>query len=162
MNLKRILKILKKNTSLKAKRDCWKENYYIKCDIFGKSIIACDGENKTFQEYTFKEDDVFAKDWKVIGDVFLTKKEKEYLKQIIKPFKHRVEYIEKRRKDTSPCSSWPFVQDEFIVIYVRRDKKLEGYTDTTDEIKLPLFPKSTKFFGMDLDKKYTLRDLKIW
>lgn len=160
MKLKRMLKILKKNNSLKGKRDCWKDNSYISR---GTSVpMKHNGSNGSWEECIFKEEDVLAKDWKIIGEGFLTKKEKEYIKQVIKPFKHRVEYIEKRRKETSGYDSWSYEQDQYIVIYVRRDKKLEGYTDTTDKIKLPLFPKNTKFFGMDLEKRYTLHDLKIF
>ena len=65
--------------------------------------------------------------------------EKEYLYNIVKPFKNKVEYIVKHQEGAN----------EYISIVVR------------EEIStfLPNFKKGTMYKGMELDRKYTLEEL---
>lgn len=72
----------------------------------------------------------------------LTAKEKEYLSNIIKPFRYRVENIEK-----FDCG----FDMESIVIYIK-DFAI---------INLPDFKKNTMYQNMKLDKKYTLEELGL-
>lgn len=72
----------------------------------------------------------------------LDEKEKEYLSNIIKPFRYRVENIEK--------FDYGFDM-ESIVIYIK-DFAI---------INLPNFKKNTMYQNMKLDKKYTLEELGL-
>jgi hypothetical protein len=72
----------------------------------------------------------------------LTAKEKEYLSNIIKPFRNKVENIEK-----FDCG----FDMEGIVIYIK-DFAI---------INLPNFKKNTMYQNMKLDKKYTLEELGL-
>lgn len=75
----------------------------------------------------------------IIEKEILDKKEKEYLSAVIRPFRNRVEYIQK--KD---------IGNEFIEI------------ELDDEfLYLPYFEKYTMYKGMELNKKYTLKELDL-
>ena len=67
--------------------------------------------------------------------------EKEYLLNIIKPFRDKVEYICKNR----------FSVEEFISITIANDS----------QIQLPNFEKNTMYKGMKVYKKYTLKELGL-
>lgn len=67
--------------------------------------------------------------------------EKEYLLNIIKPFRDKVEYISKNR----------FSVGEFISITIANDS----------QIQLPNFEKNTMYKGMKVYKKYTLKELGL-
>lgn len=74
----------------------------------------------------------------------LTGKEREYLRNIIKPFKDEVKYIAKFEAG----------ENEFIDI---------GYNDDLCPwiISLPGFKKDTRYKGMKTEKKYTLEELEL-
>ena len=67
--------------------------------------------------------------------------EKEYLSNVIKPFRNKVAYIQK-------CGTSD--GDEYIWI------ELEN-----DYVSLPYFKKGTMYRGMEVDKKYTLEELGL-
>lgn len=67
--------------------------------------------------------------------------EKEYLLNIIKPFRDKVEYISKNR----------FSVGEFISITIANDS----------QIQLPNFEKNTMYKGMEAYKKYALKELGL-
>lgn len=69
----------------------------------------------------------------------LDEKEKEYLSAVIKPFRDRIEYI-KKVKDIR----------EYIAIYLKNER-----------LNFPYFDKGTMYKGMELDKKYTLKELGL-
>lgn len=71
----------------------------------------------------------------------LDEQEKEYLSSVIKPFRDRIIYIEKRDEDN---------QNEYIVISFYSEK-----------IAFPLFEKGTMYKGMETDKKYMLEELGL-
>lgn len=78
----------------------------------------------------------------------LSEKEKEYLKSIIRPFKDRVEYIEKKSIGTL----------YFIAIAI----KSIAIDCSIETIYLPYFePKSKMYEGMELNKEYTLKELGL-
>lgn len=67
--------------------------------------------------------------------------EREYLKNVIKPFRNRVNYISKETICT--CSHYIFV-------------------DLVDDyISLPIFSNKTMYKGMEADKTYTLEELGL-
>ena len=71
----------------------------------------------------------------------LDEEEKKYLSDVIRPFRDKVKYINKRA-DTN---------GEYIFIYV---KDFEYFS-------LPYFKKNTMYKGMELNKEYTLEDLNL-
>lgn len=74
--------------------------------------------------------------------------EKKYLKSIVRPFKDRVEYIEKRSIGTL----------YFIAIVI----KSIAPDCSIETIYLPYFkPESKMYDGMELGKKYTLEELGL-
>lgn len=75
----------------------------------------------------------------IIEKEILDKKEKEYLSAVIRPFRNRVEYIQK--KD---------IGNEFIEIEL-----------DNEFLYLPYFEKYTMYKGMELNKKYTLKELDL-
>lgn len=81
------------------------------------------------------------------GEEILTKKEKDYLSAVIKPFRNRIIYIRKDRLSTQ----------EIIEICLEhyRDKKY------SNEIVLPNFERGTMYKGMKIGKKYTVDELGI-
>lgn len=82
----------------------------------------------------------------------LFEKEKEYLKSIIRPFKDRVEYIEKKKNINSEGT---FYYIGIIVKYIAIDCFSEA-------IYLPYFkPESKMYEGMELNKEYTLKELGL-
>jgi hypothetical protein len=81
-----------------------------------------------------------------ISDI-LDEKEKEYLRNVIKPFRNRVISIEKASHDDS-C---------FISITIKRMFNETG----TESINLPFFKEDTMYKGMMEDYAYTLKDLDL-
>jgi hypothetical protein len=75
----------------------------------------------------------------IIEKEILDKEEKEYLSAVIRPFRNRVEYIQK--KD---------IMNEFIEIEL-----------DNEFFNLPDFEKDTMYKGMELNKKYTLKELDL-
>ena len=73
--------------------------------------------------------------------------EKEYLGNIIKPFRNRIIWIGKS----------VYIPGEYIEIYLRHyDDGCSSYS-----IILPYFKKGTMYKGMELDKEYTLEELGL-
>lgn len=75
----------------------------------------------------------------------LAEKEKAYLSAVIKPFRKRIEYIE--RMDNSFVNG---NQHQFLCISL-----------TNDYCCLPLFKKDTMYKGMEVNKRYTLEELGL-
>lgn len=74
----------------------------------------------------------------------LDEEEKKYLSAVIKPFKNRVEYIIKK-----------------LSFYNRTAEYIEIELINDDCIMLPYFDKRTMYKGMEIDKKYTLKELGL-
>lgn len=82
----------------------------------------------------------------------LTDKEKEYLRNVIKPFRYRVKSIAKQN-DTNGY--------EYISIGVSYPiNKSNGCSDT-DHVFLPLFKRGTMYNNMKVEKQYTLEELGL-
>ena len=72
----------------------------------------------------------------------LDKVEKEYLENVLRPFKDRVFYIEKRNN----------YNQQYLHIHLK----------TYEFIRLPNFEKNTMYKGMELNKEYTLKELGLF
>lgn len=81
----------------------------------------------------------------------LTDKEKEYLRNVIKPFRNRVKYITKEAEINGY---------EYIVMDVTNPINVSYYFDT-EHIYLPYFYQGTMYNNMGLRKKYTLEELGL-
>lgn len=79
----------------------------------------------------------------------LDKEEKEYLSAVIKPFRNRVESIQKKY----------FLGKEYIKINIKA--KIQGNSSLIDDILLPYFKQGTMYKGMKLQKEYTLKELGL-
>ena len=127
--------------------------------------------------YVFKEDGLFEKindgvysqcdiDNLLTGESELVKipkptlneKEREYLCNVIKPFRDRILWINKCEYDRGD-----FFFGEYIVMGLKFfDSGTDGWTCTDEEqIVLPSFAKGTMYNGMKLYKKYTLAELEL-
>ena len=73
----------------------------------------------------------------------LTKEEKDYLEGVIKPFKDIVEYIAKSNMDNNL---------EYLCINIKDDYHL----------CFPNFLKNKYYKGLEIEKKYTLKDLGLF
>ena len=78
-------------------------------------------------------------------ELILTEEEKEYLSAVVKPFRDRVRYIEKRGEG-----------DQYILISLRFDEK-----PYCENFLLPFFKADTMYNGMILFKQYSLEELDI-
>ena len=80
--------------------------------------------------------------------------EKKYLKSIIRPFKDRVEYIEKKKSKNCTGTSTFY----YIAITIK-----SVTSDCVNEtIYFPFFePESKMYEGMELGKQYTLKELGL-
>ena len=72
----------------------------------------------------------------------LDKEEKEYLSNMIKPFKDRINYIYKQE--------WDYEKETICINY-----------DGDDEVALPDFKKGAMYKGMKLEEEYTLKELGL-
>lgn len=87
--------------------------------------------------------------WELYKEPILTEEEKEYLSNVIKPFKNRVCYIIKYK---NLCA----LNEEYIRICVR------SYNNELDEdINLPLFVKGSMYKNMQEERRYSLRALGL-
>lgn len=77
----------------------------------------------------------------IVEKEILDEEEKEYLSNVIKPFRDKVEYI---------CKE-PYINKEFIKITIKNDSSL----------CFPYFMKETMYKGMEANKKYTLKELGL-
>ncbi len=80
----------------------------------------------------------------VIKEDILDAKEKEYLSNVIKPFRNRVKYIKK-------CN----LTSEYISIWY------EDIINGSDNFSLPYFKKGTMYKNMELCKAYSLEELGL-
>lgn len=81
----------------------------------------------------------------------LNKVEKEYLRNVIKPFRNRVKYITKETEINAY---------EFIVMDVINPLNASFYFGT-EYINLPYFKQGTMYKNMEVGKKYTLEELGL-
>lgn len=96
--------------------------------------------------YQVGYNDICVKDCFTVHDLELIKeilneKEKEYLNNVIKPFRNRVTYIQKNDSRFR----------EFISIGIENDANID----------LPYFEIDTMYKGMQIGKKYTLSELGL-
>ena len=80
-----------------------------------------------------------------IPEPILDEVEKEYLSAVIKPFRNKIEYIDKYIDENG----------EYISLIYRE------LSDRTFAIGFPSFKKGTMYKGMEIGKRYTLEELGL-
>ena len=133
---------------VKAPHGLFNIDLYLIQDIKTKQVYIIDDkgielvkENKKFfktlpNDYTGT---IEVENGYIVEKEILDEKEKEYLSAVIKPFRDRIEYIKKM---------------EDIREYITIDLKDE-------RLPFPYFDKGTMYKGMELGKKYTLKELGL-
>ena len=84
-------------------------------------------------------------DWLCEEHQILDKEEKEYLSAVIRPFRNKVKHIIKWQHYDSASTD-----KTFIAILLNKET-----------ISLPYFESNTMYKGMELNKKYTLKELGL-
>lgn len=114
----------------------------VRCDISKKSWV----DNKELFSDKFLTQEIEVEETNILTD-----KEKQYLQNVIKPFRNRVKYITKEAEINGY---------ECIVIDVKNPINVSYYSDT-EYIYLPYFYQGTMYNNMVLRKKYTLEELGL-
>lgn len=117
----------------------------ITSEDFGTSGVS----NACYRIEYIKENDW---NWFTVHDLeevkdILDSGEKEYLSNVIKPFKHKVKEIRKNEI----CNSEDNQKEEYIIIYIKNDYP----------INLPNFKNNTMYKNMEINKEYTLEELGL-
>lgn len=125
----------------------------LSCEKCAFSKICCDefSRNCWVNNKDIYSDKFLNQEIEIETDI-LSEKEKEYLKSIIRPFKDRVVCVEKGKNINSDGTFY------YIGIIVKHIT-IVGFSEA---ICLPYFkPESKMYEGMELYKKYTLKELGL-
>lgn len=137
---------------VKAPHVCFGIDLYLIQDIKTKKVYIIDKrgielvkENKKFfktlpNNYTGT---IEVENGYIIEKEILDEEEKKYLSAVIKPFKDKVVYIEKR----------PYLKTEEYIFFIT--KEIFNY------FSLPTFKKGVMYKGMESNKEYTLKELGL-
>lgn len=119
------------------------------CEIYGEKVALININNHEYQyrkemlaevKRPTKYKTIYKREEPILDD-----KEKEYLANVIRPFRNRIKYIVK-----SNC----FIKD-FISIFLYNDFK------DIESVDFPYFKKDTMYKNMEEDKEYTLEELGL-
>lgn len=88
-----------------------------------------------------------------MNNEILTKKEKEYLSAVIKPFRDNYKIIIKEKAIG--------LDHEYRYINIVLKDKNDDYDKLPDELCFPNFKKGTMYKGMEIGKNYTLEELGL-
>lgn len=116
----------------------------VRCDISKKSWV----DNKELFSKQFLNKEI---ELEIKAPDILDKQEKEYLRNVIKPFRNRVKYITKEAEINAY---------ESIVMDVINPLNASFYFGT-EYINLPYFKQGTMYKNMKVGKKYTLEELGL-
>lgn len=132
----------------KARRAYWKNDSKLKdCYVTMDDLGDFVDEHNQYVVFnpTFLDDD-----WEEYIESPLDDKEKEYLENILRPFRHRVKYIKKLE---AYCGR----NDRGENIFIR----LCGKDGLEDFFSLPYFPKGSMYKNMEVEKEYNLEELGL-
>lgn len=121
----------------------------LSCEKCVFSKVCCDEVSSDFwiNNKDIYSDKFLNQEIEIETDI-LSEKEKEYLKSIIRPFKDRVEYIEKKS-----------IGNLYFIAIAIKSIAIDCSIET---IYLPYFePESKMYEGMELNKEYTLKELGL-
>lgn len=113
--------------------------HYVMCRSWGPSWV----KHKNLYSDNFLDQEIEIEAIDVLDEI-----EKKYLKSIIRPFKDRVEYIEKKS-----------IGNLYFIAIAIKSIAIDCSIET---IYLPYFePESKMYEGMELNKEYTLKELGL-
>lgn len=132
----------------KARRAYWKNDSRMKkCYVM---MDDCGDFVDERNEYVVFNPTFLDDDWEEYIENPLDGKEKEYLRAVIKPFRNRVKYIKKVNRYLGCNESYEYILGEL------------GNEDVVvDTFSLPYFPKGSMYTGMEVGKRYTLKELGL-
>lgn len=134
------------NEGKKIRKKWWYAGDYIWLDK--DNILKDKNGSKTYSSLRF--DFKTNNEWEIYEEPILDDVEKEYLGNILRPFRHRVKYIKKLE---AYCGRNDRVENIFIRLCVK-----DGHEDF---FSLPYFPKGSMYKGMKTEKQYTLKELGL-
>ena len=125
------------------------ENWCTSCAL---RWLSCSGDFEAIKKHKDIFSDKFL-DQKIEIEVpdILDEKEKEYLSNVIKPFRDRIISVMKLESITTPNAF-------YICIFVRPSVHM---ILGDDSIRLPLFAKDSMYKNMQYDVEYTLEELGL-
>ena len=132
----------------KIRRNSWDEQEYIRLNNDGKLIDELGDQVEIF----FDSDDMKEDNWKLANKPILNYSEKDYLENLIRPFRKRFE--------RTLISKEAFNDNFVLTIYFRHnDKENPEYSFIT----LPSFTKQDRLYtGMKEEKLYTREELGLF
>lgn len=129
----------------KVRRKGWAD-CLVEFDKYGDLCFVRDG---AFVHYIVDLEDSAATDWEVYHEPILTDKEKEYLGNVIRPFRDRLVCIKKVGDSTNSF--------EYITIRIASSAYINSWSD----IDFPYFKTKSMYKGMKANKEYTLEELGL-
>ena len=129
--------------------------YYDPCEHFVEPTEPPESAKELYSEKSANTENLILK-WLDMEhkEQILDEAEKRYLKSVIKPFRDRVEYIEKVYADIEckGCLDTECKADCYIFI---------KFTDKSNDMNFPLFHGKDMYKGMELYNEYTLEELGL-
>ncbi len=132
-------------------KNCCRDNKYCDSCPFTSANCYSNDKNSWVNNKNLFSNEFLNQEIEIEKRDILTEKEKEYLRNVIKPFKDRVKNIAKQN-DTDSY--------EYISIGVSYPINKSNGCDT-DYIWLPSFESGTMYKNMEVEKKYTLEELGL-
>lgn len=122
------------------------------CEFCPFTSVICNGSDKKiwFNNKDLYSDKFLNQEIEVEVPNILDEKEKQYLQNVIKPFRNRVEYIAKLNETNGY---------DYISIGVSFRVGISNFN--TEHILLPYFERGTMYKNMKVGKKYTLEELGL-
>ena len=132
----------------KIRRNSWDEQEYIRLNKDGQLIDELGGPVEIF----FDSDDMKEDNWKLANKPILNYSEKDYLENLIRPFRKRFERILVAKETFN---------DNFVLtIYFYHDDKKNSECSV---ITFPSFTKEDRLYtGMKEDKLYSREELRLF
>lgn len=130
----------------KVRHDLWSPGIYLAIENGNIKICNTQYNCLTKGYYT-------SNSWEIYKEKILTDEEKEYLNNVIKPFKNKVISIVKKKSRLLPNKSLSFIQ---INIKCSNDISI-WYED----ISLPTFTRDSMYKNIKADYEYTVEDLDL-
>ena len=132
----------------KIRRNTWEEQEYIRLNKDGKLIDELGSPVEIF----FDSNEINEDSWKLANKPILNYNEKDYLENLIRPFRKRFERILVAKETFN---------DNFVLtIYLRHDDKENPEYSV---INFPSFTKEDRLYtGMEDDKLYTREELRLF
>ena len=129
--------------------------YYDPCEHFVEPTEPPESAKELYSEKSANTENLILK-WLDMEhkEPILDEVEKRYLKSVIKPFRDRVEYIEKvyANIECKGCHNTECKADCYIFI---------KFTDKSNDMNFPSFHGKDMYKGMELYNEYTLEELGL-